>query len=162
MTHLIRSLAEADIAQVVELSLLAWEPVFASFREIMGPTIFNVVYPDWRGQQAEVVRTFCQAQEHRTVWVAERGGQVAGFLVCDLSPEKKTADVQLLAVHPAYQRQGIADALNAVALDHMRAHGMLVAYVGTGGDPGHAAARRAYEKAGYHAAVPAVHYFQEL
>jgi hypothetical protein len=39
---------------------------------------------------------------------------------------------------------------------------MLVAYVGTGGDPGHAAARRAYEKAGYHAAVPAVHYFQEL
>ena len=44
----IRPLASDDIATLGELSVLAWEPVFASFRHIMGPAIFPLVYPNWQ------------------------------------------------------------------------------------------------------------------
>lgn len=36
------------------------------------------------------------------------------------------------------------------------------ATVGTGGDPSHAAARRAYEKAGFDAVIPSVWMFRKL
>jgi hypothetical protein len=38
---------------------------------------------------------------------------------------------------------------------------MLVAVIGTGGDPGHAPARRVYEQAGY-LLMPAAQYFKVL
>jgi GNAT superfamily N-acetyltransferase len=69
--------------------------------------------------------------------------------------------VQLLAVHPAHQNLGIATLLNNVALQEMKARGMKLAVVGTGGDPGHAPARAAYEKIGY-TALPLVRYYKAL
>ena len=47
------------------------------------------------------------------------------------------------------------------ALDWIRTSGIGVAMVGTGGDPGHAPARRAYEKAGMKF-VPMARYFMKL
>jgi ribosomal protein S18 acetylase RimI-like enzyme len=69
--------------------------------------------------------------------------------------------VQLLAVHPDYQNQGIGTELNLFALAEMKKQGMIVAQVETGGDPSHAPARKSYEKAGY-APLPVVRYFQVL
>jgi GNAT superfamily N-acetyltransferase len=161
MSFHIRFLVEKDMEQVVRLSLLAWESVFDTWRQLLGSTIFTHLYPDWKTMQQKVVEDYCQAQENRTVWVAELDGEVVGFLVCDLNHEEKKGDVQLLAVHPDHQNQGIGAALNQLALDKMKASGMKIAYVGTGGDPAHAAARRSYEKAGY-VGLPAVHYFKEL
>jgi hypothetical protein len=43
----------------------------------------------------------------------------------------------------------------------MREGGMKVVEVGTGGDEGHAAARRTYEKAGF-TGLPLVRYYQKL
>lgn len=146
---------------LVQLSLLAWEPVFDSFRQIMGPVVFPVVYPDWRRIQRETVEKFCAAREHAVVWVAEVEGRVVGYLVCEMQPQTQTGEVQLLAVHPDYQNQGIGTALNRYALDKMKERGIKVATVGTGGDPGHAPARRTYEKVGYRA-FPQVWYFQDL
>lgn len=161
MSFHIRLFDEHDMEAVVRLSLLAWESVFDTWRQILGPAIFSHLYPDWKQMQQEVVETFCQPQADRSIWVAEAGGEVVGFLVCDLNHEEKKGDVQLLAVHPDHQNQGIAAALNQLALETMKANGMKIAYVGTGGDPAHAAARRSYEKAGY-IGLPAVHYFKEL
>ena len=48
-----------------------------------------------------------------------------------------------------------------LAVEEMRAAGMKVAVVGTGGDEGHAPARRSYEKAGY-TPLPLVRYYQAL
>jgi hypothetical protein len=44
----------------------------------------------------------------------------------------------------------------------MRAAGMRVATVSTGGDPSHAPARRAYEKAGFNVGIPSVWLCQKL
>jgi len=161
MQFQIRQAVDQDLEEIVRLSLLAWEPVFDSFRKVMGPNVFAVEYPDWKAAQTDTVQTYCAPRADRTVWVAEVDQRVAGFITCDLDQNKKMGEVALLAVHPDFQKQGIATALNQVALDYMRASGMKVAVVGTGGDPGHAPARRAYEKAGYFG-LPIVRYYQDL
>ena len=48
------------------------------------------------------------------------------------------------------------------ALQRMREAGMTAATVGTGGDPSHAPARRAYEKAGFGPALPTVYFYRSL
>jgi GNAT superfamily N-acetyltransferase len=157
----IRPLTGADIDAVVQLSVLAWAPVFQSFARILGPTIYPIVYPDWRRQQAEGVAAVCKDTAKYHVWVAEVGGVVVGFIAYVLNPEDQTGEVDLLAVHPDYQNAGIGTDLNNFVLDKMREAGMRLAVVGTGGDPGHAPARRSYEKAGY-TGLPLVRYYKAL
>jgi GNAT superfamily N-acetyltransferase len=70
-------------------------------------------------------------------------------------------ELSLLAVHPDYQNDGIGTELNIAALQKMKAAGMRLAVVGTGGDEGHAPARSSYEKAGYRP-LPLVRYYQDL
>jgi GNAT superfamily N-acetyltransferase len=97
--------------------------------------------------------------------VAEQSGRPVGFAAVALhdgdGPETASGQIEMLAVDPDHQRQGIADALIAFALDQMRMAGVRLAVVGTGGDPGHAPARRAYEKAGF-TALPLVRYYQAI
>lgn len=155
----IRSFDDKDLEAIVQLSLLAWEPVFRSFQQILGPHIYPLLYPDWRKSQKAVVETTCQDKAKVNVLVAEFDEKVVGFLAYELKDE--TGEVLLLAVHPDYQNQGIGTELNIVALEKMKAAGMKLAEVGTGGDDGHAPARRAYEKAGY-TAFPSVRYFKDL
>jgi GNAT superfamily N-acetyltransferase len=161
MSTAIRLGSDQDLDALVDLSLLAWQPVFESFLQIMGPAIFSSLYPDWKVVQSETVRTYCQARENRVLLIAEVDGEMAGFLVYDLHQENKKGEVTLLAVHPAYQNRGVGTQLNKLALQQMKESGMKVAEVATGGDPGHAPARRSYEKAGY-LAMPLVLYLKEL
>jgi GNAT superfamily N-acetyltransferase len=69
--------------------------------------------------------------------------------------------VDIIAVDPGYQRRGIASQLMERASAHMRSHGMDIAAVGTGGDPGHGPARALYESLGY-TALPGVRYLRLL
>ncbi len=84
-----------------------------------------------------------------TVFVAQVDEIVAGFVAYAVNSEDHTGEVELLAVHPAYQNRGIGAELNNIALERMKESGARLAVVGTGGDSGHAPARRSYEKAGY-------------
>jgi ribosomal protein S18 acetylase RimI-like enzyme len=86
---------------------------------------------------------------------------VVGFIAYKLDLQDQVGEVDLLAVHPEYQNRGIADQLNRFVLERMKASGMTIAVVGTGGDPGHAPARRSYEKAGY-TGLPLVRYYKAL
>jgi GNAT superfamily N-acetyltransferase len=70
-------------------------------------------------------------------------------------------EVWMLAVDPDAQSQGLGTVLTNAATAWMREQGMLVAMINTGGDPGHAPARRTYEKAGFRP-LPGVQYFKAL
>jgi len=156
----IRPYQEADIGRVVELSLLAWAPVFVSLRNVVGKVLAERLFPDWRVSQEAVVRMICSDDKY-TVFVAEVDGVIAGFLAYELKAESKQGETQLLAVHPNYQNQGVGVALNREALAQMKAVGMTVAIVETGGDIGHAPARACYEKSGY-TLLPIARYFQAV
>lgn len=161
MTVTIRPFADGDREALEELAVLAWAPVFASLRNVLGPNIDAILTPDWRRQQREVVRRACSDPDRETVLVAERDGTVAGFIAYVLDTDTLRGEVDLLAVHPTYQNQGIGTELNRVVIERMRAAGMRIAIVETGGDPGHAPARRSYEKAGY-TLLPIARYFMDL
>lgn len=156
----IREVCEGDVEDLVQLSLLAWVPVFDSFEQVLGSGIYRMIWPDWRAGQREAVETVCK-DEKTAVWVAELDGVVVGFVAYEMNDQDKTGEVQLLAVHPDHQNLGIGTELNAFALNKMVEGGMTMAKVETGGDPSHAPARRSYEKAGYRA-LPLVRYFLDL
>ena len=157
----IRPFNNSDINDVVQLSLLAWAPVFAAWERILGPELYPIaIYTDWRKGQKEVVEKICN-DEKITTSVAEVDGKVVGFVAYELNDITKIGEVQLLAVHPEYQNQGIGTQLNLFALQKLKEGGMKLAVVGTGGDEGHAPARKSYEKAGY-TGLPLVRYYKAL
>ncbi|GHO55617.1 GNAT family N-acetyltransferase [Ktedonobacter robiniae] len=165
MNRYIRPFSPDDLEDVVQLSLLAWAPVFHSFKQVLGSKIYSLLYPDWEQAQSAVVEKICREHEKTLVWVAESHGTITGFIAYTLNSQENgqnsTGEVELLAVHPEYQNQGIGTALNHFALEKMKESGIKLAIVGTGGDSGHAPARRTYEKAGY-VPLPIMRYYQAL
>jgi ribosomal protein S18 acetylase RimI-like enzyme len=157
----IRHLRDEDMGEIVALSLLAWEPVFQSFKQILGPAIYAHIWPDWQKIQTEVVEKYCREEGDTYTLVAAVDAKVVGFVTYELKTESKVGEVMLLAVHPAHQNQEIGTELNNAALAEMKASGMKLAEVATGGDPGHAPARRSYEKAGY-TGLPLMRYYKAL
>ena len=157
----IRRARDTDVKALVELTLLAFVPVFDSFRNVLGPAIYTRIWPDWRVCQREAVEAFCRDPGNRVVLVAEVDGTVVGLIVYQPQAAGSTAEVVFLAVHPKYQNRGIGARLNERALEEMRLAGAKLAVVETGGECSHAPARRAYDKAGY-TALPLVRYFKEL
>jgi ribosomal protein S18 acetylase RimI-like enzyme len=157
----IRPFEHRDAEAVVALSLRAWAPAFASLQQVLGFDIFGRQHPDWREDQRRAVEEVCAAKKGR-VWVAEVGASVVGFVAVELHhPERGMGETCMLAVDPDHQGGGIGTALTEFALDRLKDAGMKVAMVETGGDPGHAAARRTYEKAGY-VLLPIARYFKNL
>ena len=157
----IRPFDDRDAEAVVDLSLRAWAPVFASLERVLGSEIFGRLHQDWREDQRRAVEYVCSAKKGR-VWVADVGASAVGFVAVDLDhPERSMGEISMLAVDPDHKDGGIGTALTEFALDRLKDDGMKVAMVETGGDPGHAAARRTYEKAGF-VLLPIARYFKNL
>jgi ribosomal protein S18 acetylase RimI-like enzyme len=157
----IREFRESDVETVIEFSLRAWEPVFASVRDVLGDDIFLRLHPDWKVNQAEAVRSSCTNPE-REVFVAVAGGRPVGFVAIALNAfHERMGVIEIIGVDPDYQRRGICTQLTEFATEHMQSRGMDIAVVETGGDPGHAPARAAYETAGF-TLLPIARYFRLL
>ena len=161
MSPTIRAFTADDLHAVVELSLRAWAPVFVSIeRAFHGSGVFELLHPDWHDTQRRAVLDVC-ADDAMHVWVAELDDAVVGFAAATLSRTEPLGEIYMIAVDPGHQRRGVGTALTTHATDWIRRQGMTVALIGTGGDPGHAPARRLYERVGY-TAVPVVNYFKRL
>ncbi len=142
----IRPYRPTDADAVVDLSLRAWEPVFASFEVTWGRALYQRFFPDWRTQQARDVRT---ALDANPTWVSTDADRVTGFVNVIFDEAERSGEVYMIAVDPSFQGRGVASGLTGFALDEMRRRGMTLATVATGADPGHGPARRTYERAGF-------------
>lgn len=158
----IRPYEESDLEPIVEFSLRAWQPVFQSLRQLLGDAIFERLHrPDWTAVQAEAVRSACTSDE-LDVFVAVADRRPVGFAAVALNAfHERMGVVEIIGVDPLYQRRGIARQLMERSADHMRAQGMDIGAVGTGGDPGHGPARALYEALNY-TALPGVRYLRLL
>jgi GNAT superfamily N-acetyltransferase len=156
----IRALLPDDVESVVEFSVRAWKPVFESFGRLLGPEIFRHIYPDWAQDQASAVDSTCRAEGSR-VWVADADGRPVGFVAVIIHDDTETGEIYMIAVDPDFQNQGIGLRLVSFAVQQIAGLGMTLAEIGTGGDPGHAPARRVYEKAGF-TPLPLVRYYKPL
>jgi GNAT superfamily N-acetyltransferase len=157
----IRPYAQDDHREVIDLAIRAWAPVHDSMRDVMGQHVFDLHHrPDWRTKQTKDIEAVL-ADEGSMVWVAERDGAVVGFAAAMQHVDAQMGELTMMAVDPDAQDRGLGTELTNVATDWMRQMGMTHAAISTGGDPGHAAARRTYEKAGYRP-FPNVVYFKAL
>jgi GNAT superfamily N-acetyltransferase len=158
-SRLIRDYRSADLDPVVELSLRSWAPVYRSLEQHLGPDLCVELHGEWREHQADVVRRVLADADR--AWVALADDRHVGFVAAALHPERGLGEVVLIAVDPCHQRRGVGTALTGLATDWLQRSGARVAMVETGGDPGHAPARRLYERAGY-VPLPVSRYFKSL
>jgi ribosomal protein S18 acetylase RimI-like enzyme len=150
----IRAFRSEDIDQLQIIRHRAFEPVFRSFRDIVGPEIARVAFASAEADQRQHLNDLCSAETPQRVFVAILEARLVGFVSISLDMEQSVGELGLNAVDPDFAGQGIGTRLYEFAIEKMRAAGMKVATVGTGGDPSHAPARRAYQKAGFGPTVP--------
>ena len=132
----------------------AWEPVHASTRRVLGDDVGARVYPDWVSSQTTVVRDACADPQVLTS-VVEASGEILGFVCGGLRPDDSTGEIDLIAVDPTAQRNGLGAALVRHAVAQVSDAGCSLIEVATGGDAAHAPARALYERAGF-TALPLV------
>ena len=134
---------------VLALAIDARTLVFERMRHEVPAFVYAAFYPQgWQARQSVDVAAMLDG-EPQNISVAMRHGELAGFVGLRLHPEDAMGEVQIVAVAPRHQRQGVGRALLTLAEERMRAAGMTMVMVETEGDSGHEPARRAYEVFGY-------------
>lgn len=157
---ILRPLNHRDQDELQSVRAAAFAPVFEGFRRAVGERIAKVAFRDAERDQAKHLDALCSPGSGAEIAVAEKGGRVIGFVTWRVSGD--TGEIDLNAVHPDFAGNGIGSRLYAYALRAMRARGVRVVEVSTGGDETHAPARQAYFKAGFRAAIPSVALYLDL
>jgi ribosomal protein S18 acetylase RimI-like enzyme len=152
----LRPARSEDAPRLQAIRRAAFAPVFASFRAILGDEIYELAQRREDEAQEGLLTSLLAADSGWTVYVAQAGSEIAGFVAVRLDPNAQVGEIGLNAVDPARAGNGIGTALYEFAAARMKQAGMKVATVVTGGDPSHAPARRAYRKAGFDAEIPSV------
>lgn len=158
----IRKFRPGDQPRLQAIREAAFRPVFRSFRELVGEDIAEVALASAEQEQANHLDSLCGTHSPHHVYVVEHRSEVVAFFALSVNRETRVGEIDLNAVDPEFQGRGIGARMYDFALDLMRAEGMRVATVGTGGDASHAPARRAYEKAGFLAAIPNLYLYRSL
>ena len=156
----IRALVASDVDQLVDIALRAWAPVHASMAAVLGEELNRRVYPDWAASQAEDVLAACTDPDVQ-VFVASNAEGLLGFVSVVVDHAARSGEIDMIAVDPTAQRNGLGRALTEYALTQMRAAGCTLAHVATGADEGHSPARALYEAAGF-TPLPLVRYYRQL
>jgi ribosomal protein S18 acetylase RimI-like enzyme len=155
--NVVLRLARADdLARLEHVRAAAFAPVFASFRSILGEDIYRLAQAREDEAQGALLASLLAPDSSWELYVAEQDGVAVGFVSVQLNRETQVGEIGLNAVHPTCAGKGIGTLMYDFAIGRMKECGMRVATVATGGDPSHAPARRAYEKAGFTVQIPSV------
>ena len=149
---------EEYVEDCVRISIEAYEYIHECYAELMTQEIHDAVMANWRERKAEGIRT---QQRGDNAYVVLVDGKVAGFIAYKIR-DNGVGEITNNAVDSAYRGQGIGLKMYEFVLDKMREAGVEYAMVSTGGDDGHAPARKTYEKAGFKAFRPSRTYYQKL
>ncbi len=157
----IRQAAPEDVEVIVALSVVAFEGETVDFflQERFGPRSPLLAGKTWDQRHAQTIRKHVSEGLELTL-VAEVGGVLAGYMTYRLDPETSTGTVSYNAVHPDFQRRGIATALIGRALDIFRQHELRYARVVTLETD--TRARGLYEKCDFTEMGRSIYYIQEL
>lgn len=158
----IRPFAPEDLPSLESIREAAFAPVFQSFRRIVGPEIAAAAFGNLEADQQKLLQDIVSAGSGQRLFVVIQEGAIVAFVAFTADREKKLGEIGLNATHPHHAGKGIGTAMYRFVLDRLRDLGMRAVEVSTGGDSGHAAARRAYEKVGFGPVIPAVHMYRLL
>lgn len=145
-----------DQAKAEKIRQAAFDPVFASFRSILGNDIYERAQAAEDNAQSDILSELFSANSDWELYIAEHSGSAVGFLSLKLDTVTKVGEIGLNAIHPGSSGKGFGSQMYEFALQRMAEAGMEVATVATGGDPSHAPARQAYRRAGFDTEIPSV------
>jgi GNAT superfamily N-acetyltransferase len=148
-------------APLLELSMRAWNPVFAQVKGNVPAFVYDSFWPDsWEKRQwADLAAVLDSEPQH--VDVALESKHPIGWVCTRLHPDDNMGEVYVLVVDPDHQRRGVAGMLLDRAYARVKDAGLRMVMVETGDDPGHAPARLTYEAAGFER-WPVARYFKDL
>lgn len=161
-TVLIRAATHEELPAFQLIRQAAFAPVFASFREMLGDEIAAITQANDDAGQAAYPASLFAPDSGWELHVAVVADEIVGFVSIKTNQATSIGEIGLNAVYPQAAGQGVGTALYQFAVDRMKEVGMRVATVGTGGDPSHTPARRAYEKAGFSAQIPSLWMYRLL
>ena len=162
VTLKIRPFEAADRPALQELRHAAFRPVFQSFRDIVGDPIYAIALAKSDLEQAELLDSLCNPGSAHQLFVGLWDEDIIGFVSFSLDRETRVGEIGLNAVHPDHAGKGVGTCMYDFVVSRMKEAGMQVATVGTGGDPSHAPARRAYEKAGFNVGLPSLWLYKKI
>jgi ribosomal protein S18 acetylase RimI-like enzyme len=167
MSFKIRTYAPADLPALQAVRAAAFAPVFTSFRSIVGPEIAAFGLASAEKEQADLLDAIAKPGSGHAVAVAIIEGapneeRLVGFVSWKTDAATKIGEITLNAVHPDHGGKGIGTALYEHAVAALKSAGMALATVGTGGDPSHEPARRAYQKVGFNVHIPSIYMYRKL
>jgi lincosamide nucleotidyltransferase A/C/D/E len=112
----IRPFAAADFERLKEICLLAFGPIHESFRELVGPEIFQRAYSDWQEKQVEYLKSICEPTSATKVLVIKDDDIVVGFVGFSIDDKKQCGEIDLNAVHPDHAGKGIGKTMYGSSL----------------------------------------------
>ena len=158
---IVRPARAGDLGTIKQIAVEAWEPVYQSFRKLMGDELFELVHSNWQTEKMAQIAGDFESYPGCTL-VTEYDGQVVGFIAYFLFEDKKRGVIGNNAIRPRYQGKGLGTRQYQRVLEIFREKGMLCAEVVTGLDESHAPARAAYEKVGFEPKLPIIRYYKKL
>jgi len=157
----LRPYTPADLPAIVDIADRAWRPIHQAYRETYGEELFALLFPNPDTRAGENVRRDVEARPDQTL-VVEHEGRVVAFCNYWAEEEQRTGVIGYNAVDPRAGLKGVGQRMYAWVLDEFRRHGLSYARVFTRLDPGHAPARRAYERAGFDISHGSMTYYMKL
>ena len=151
----------ADMDTIIEIAMLAWEPIYAFRRERLGADFFERAFPAWREAKARELRSLA-AEHPENIWVTEEDGRILAFTSFHIDEKRGIGTLGNNAVRPEAQGRGIGSRQHKAVLELFREKGLVYAVVLTGLDPAHAPARASYEKMGFRPMMETVKYYREV
>lgn len=138
-----------DIGRLVELTVETFEPFYEqSFRRAVGDAVFAHHHGAWRADYAELVPGLHDPENDKYVAVVEVQSHVVGYVAWNVDDRRRHGAIEMLVVASTHRGRELGTTLCEHAFADMRARGVEVVEIGTGGDAFHAPARALYESLG--------------
>ncbi|MBY8871343.1 GNAT family N-acetyltransferase [Micromonospora sp. PLK6-60] len=158
----LRPFRSSDLEPLIELTIATFGPFYEdSFRSIVGDAIVTNQHGTWRADYRDMWLGLHDPRHNKHVVVAEDGDALLGFAAWHTNADRRSGEIEIIAVAADLRRQHVGTALCAHVFEAMRQAGAEVVSIGTGGDRFHEAARAFYDSLGM-TAVPLVRYYAAL
>ncbi|MHB8247068.1 MAG: GNAT family N-acetyltransferase [Acidimicrobiales bacterium] len=146
----IRPLEVEDHPASLRLLIETFSPFFEDYvRPLLGEQVFEHQHGHWEDDYRGELPTLHAPESGRHAVVAHLAdGTITGLVSWKFGGKPDHGEISLLAISALHRRQHIGRRLCQHAIAHMRAGGVHVVEIGTGGDPFHAPARELYEGLG--------------
>ena len=161
----LRHATERDMARIDEITITCYADIQRSWEEIHGEEIYSAVYrhPEKTWQEEKTEQNHTLFKDHpECLWVLEHKDETVGYVSFSVNEKKSIGTILNNGVIPEYAGNGLGRYMYRHVLQHFRNTGVRFAFVETGLDDPHTAARRAYEAVGFDRQAQIALYWQDL